>query len=163
MHSTVACLCDVKVPLMLERAELTLWQALIEGQHHPHLQHSTAGAASVKQVQLPIAHLDSCCKVPPVLLRRYALPAWGITPEHAAGVSQEATGSFDYACTPTSLRAAAAWGGWTHLVPLQMAGSSEAQNHIPEASHLHPASSQVSACQDRGLYSAQNFISLHKC
>ena len=40
MHSTVTRLWDVKVPLMLERAKLTLWQALIKGKHHPHLQHS---------------------------------------------------------------------------------------------------------------------------
>ena len=48
MHSTVTCLGDVKVPLMLERAKLTLWQALIEGQHHPHLQHSRGSLLTSK-------------------------------------------------------------------------------------------------------------------
>ena len=55
MHSTAACLWDVKVPLMLERAKLALWQALIEGQHHPHLQHSRGSFKSTKFIfQLPI-------------------------------------------------------------------------------------------------------------
>ena len=68
-----------------------------------------------------------------------------------------------YACTPTTLHAAAVWGRWTHLVTLQEAGSSEAQNHIPKASHLHPASSKVSVRQDLGLYRAQDCTPLLKC